>query len=477
MSTFSGLSTALSALYAQRRALEVTGQNIANANTVGYSRQRAEMAPSSDVKVPARYSTPDPASGGVEITSVSRLHDEFLDNRMRAERSLSTYLGGQKDVYARIEQVIGEPSDTGVQAQLSEFWASWHDIANRPSDVAARTQLLSRANTVADSMRGIHNGLSSLWSSTRDQLNATVEEVNQAAIAVADFNHRIIVANAAGLPTNEMADKRDQMVLKLTELTGATARPRTDGSVDVLINGSALVHGGDARALKPVGVTDMADQLNPTGQLGDPDGPVGVFWTDSPNNAGISGGKIASLLESMTTSITDASIDLDAVAAQFITAVNDQHRLGFDLDGIQGGNLFGGSTALSMSVLIDETEELAASSTPPDIDPDDGSLIPSLDGGNATALALIAKDPLGPDASYRTYVVDLGVKAQTVNRRADIQNTITQETEAARQAASGVSLDEEMTNMIQYQRAYEAAAKVMSVVDSTLDTLINGIKR
>src|SRR5690242_20028904 len=132
MSTFSGLSTALSALYSQRRALDVTSNNIANVNTEGYSAQRATMTEVNDVRVPAVYATGNPGPAGVEVSDVSRLHDEFLDSRTRAERGLNSYLSGQKDVYAKIEQVIGEPSDTGIQSQMSDFWSAWHDVANRP---------------------------------------------------------------------------------------------------------------------------------------------------------------------------------------------------------------------------------------------------------------------------------------------------------------------------------------------------------
>src|SRR5262249_32243180 len=152
MTTFSGLSTALSALYAQRRALDITGQNIANANTPGYSRQRAELASIDNLRVPAMYSIGDGAPNGVEGSSVSRLHDEFLDSRSRAERGLNQYLMGQRDTYARIEQVINEPSDTGIQSQMADLWAAWGDVANRPSDLSARNVVLQRASAVADSL-------------------------------------------------------------------------------------------------------------------------------------------------------------------------------------------------------------------------------------------------------------------------------------------------------------------------------------
>ena len=465
MTTFSGLNTALTALHAQRRGLDVTGQNIANANTEGYSRQRAELTAVAGVRLPAMYSTGDPGPGGVTVTSVSRLHDEFFDNRARVERGLSAYLNGQRDIYGRVEQVIGEPSDTGLQSQLADLWSGWHDIANRPGDAAARTQLLSRARTIADTFANKHDGLASLWDSTQQQLGAAVTEVNQTAGAIAELNHRIIVAQQADLPANELADKRDQLVLKLSQLTGATSRPRDDGSVDVLISGSLLISREDVRQLELVGATNLTDQASD---------PVTVRWTDTKLSSGISSGSMASEMETLTTTIPTTAADLDALAAQLATAVNGQHQLGYDLNGTGGAPFFTGNTAKTLTVAISNTSEIAASDAQPTVNPD-GSLSPNFNGANATALANLAKDPIGTDASYRTFVVNIGVAAQTVNRRAEVQDTIAQGVESARLATSGVSLDEEMTNMLQYQRAYEAAARVISVIDSTLDTLVNGM--
>jgi len=160
-----------------------------------------------------------------------------------------------------------------------------------------------------------------------------------------------------------------------------------------------------------------------------------------------------------------------------MTTLNNQHQLGYDLNGAQGKPLFTGTSAGDISVAITKPDELAASLTPPAVDPNDGHLIPNLDGGNATKLADIATDPTGPDAGYRAFVTGIGVAAQTINRRSDIQASVTQDVNSAREAATGVSLDEEMTNMLQYQHAYEAAAKVMSTIDETLDVLVNQMKR
>jgi len=473
MTTFSGLSTALSALYAQRRALDITGQNIANANTPGYSRQRAEMSSLDNIRVPAMYATGDVGPSGVEVSSVSRLHDEFLDTRSRAERGLNQYLLGQKDTYSRIEQVIGEPSDTGIQSQIADLWAAWGDVANRPSDLSARNVVLQRAGAVADSLAAAHGSLTSLWLASREQLEARKDEVNTTAAAIADYNRRIAGDSVSGTPTNELRDSRDELVRHLADLTGATGRPRDDGQMDVYIGGSPLVSGVDARQLKVIGPTDMAGLVDPSDPTGQTKIPVALQWTDSPNTIGVSTGSIASSLESLNTTIPTAADGYDDIAAKLATAVNTQHALGFDLSGTAGGTFFTGTTATTLTVAITQPQLLAASSVAPTTDPVTLLPVPNLGGGNADTMADIATLTNSPDSAYRTFVTKTGVSAQTVNRRADIQQTVTDNVEADRESATGVSLDEEMTNMIQYQRAYEAAAKVIGTIDSTLDSLIN----
>jgi len=454
MSTFNGLSTALTALYAQRRALDVTGNNIANANTDGYSRERADLRPIESPRVPAFYATGDPGAAGVTVASVTRLHDEFLDSRSRSEHALDTYLNGQVDTFAGVEQVIGEPSDTGLQNQLAEFWGAWHDVANNPGDESTRTQVMSRASTIASTLRTTNDAMAGLWGSTRERLDTEVSDVNQTSGAIAELNQKVVLANQAGLPANELADQRDQLVLHLSELTGATSTPRLDGGVNVQIAGSMLVTGGDARQLEVVGATAM------TGQAAAP--PL-VRWADNHISVGISSGQLASTLESLNTTIPGAAQGLDGVAANLITAVNAQHALGFDLTGTQGGAFFSGSSASDIGVALTSPDQVAAS----------GDVTKKLDNANATALADMGKDPSGVEAGYRNYVAGIGVAAQTVQRRAAAQGGITTDVDQAQQSTSGVNLDEEMTNMLQFQRAYEAAAKVVSTVDETIGTLIN----
>jgi flagellar hook-associated protein 1 FlgK len=350
--------------------------------------------------------------------------------------------------------IFKEPSDTGLQSQLADLWASMHDLANRPGDNAARTQVLQRGSQIAGTLHGFHDTLASLWTSGREQLDALTTEVNTSAATIAQLNQSIVNARAADLPANELEDQRDQMVMHISELTGATALPRNDGSVDLLVGGSSLVSGPSSRKLAVTGANRFADQAT---------SPVGLKWVDTGTPATASGGQLASVLETLGTTLPSYSLALDQVAANLITTVNNQHRAGYDLAGNQGGAFFGGTDATTITMAISDPTKLAAA----------GMAGGSLDAGNADALAAIGASTSGPDSAYRQLVVNLGVNTQTINRRASIQAVTVQDVDGARAAQSGVNLDEEMTNMITYQRAYEAASRVMTAVDDMLDTLIN----
>ncbi|MDT4987924.1 MAG: flagellar hook-associated protein 1 [Micromonosporaceae bacterium] len=454
MSTFSGLSTALSSLYAQRRGLDVTGQNIANANTEGYSRQRVDMASVGAPAGPALFSNWQGTGSGVTVSDVNRLYDDFTETSVRAEHAKGGYLTAQKGVYAQVEQIFNEPSDTGVQEQMSDLWSAFGDVANRPGDLPARSQLLQRASTLADTLKGANDSVGAMWASARSDVDSMAGEVNTTAASIARINQGVVQAQQAGLPSNELADQRDQMVLRLSELTGATAKVREDGAVDVYIGGSALVSGSTYRQVAAVGAHRIEDQAAD---------PVSLNWADNKAPMLIQSGKAASVLESLSTTLPNTITSLNQVASALVTTVNDQHVQGFDLNGAQGGPLFSGSTAADIAVAITDPALVAASSSDSE----------HLDAGNADAMAGLVNSDNGPDSIYRGVVVQVGVDAQAINRRSDVQATMTTDIDSVRSSQSGVSLDEEMANLLSYQRAYEAASRVLTTVDSTLDTLIN----
>ena len=271
-SSFGGINTALTSLYAQRRALDVTGQNIANANTEGYTRQRVQMQSQVGSISPAMYATTDGLGTGVAVSDVQRLRDQYLENRGRTEHANSAYLSSQSAAYAEIENVFAEPGDTALQAQMHDMWDSWGDVANNPQLPAARAALIQQSSTVADGLNYAHAALTDQWGQNRKELSVYANEVNTAAQSIAQLNESIVQAKATGLPVNELEDRRDLQVLSLSKLTGATASVRPNGAMDVFVGGSTLVSEFTARKLEVSGATRLDDQAVD---------PVTVRWADT----------------------------------------------------------------------------------------------------------------------------------------------------------------------------------------------------
>jgi len=453
VSVFGGLNTALSGLYASRTGLDVAGQNIANANTEGYSRQRVDLKANGGPPVPALFSTSDGIGAGVSVSDVVRLRDAFLENRGRAEHAQDAYLSALDQAYGFMETALAEPSDTALAAQLSEFWAGWHDVANNPGDAAARSQILQRGAVVADGLHAAHDALSSLWTNTRTNLDALAVEANTTAEAVAQLNETIRRTQGAGVAANELVDQRDVHVMRLAELLGTNAIAREDGTVDVYLNGSTLVAGHSTRALSVTGAQRLIDQTAT---------PVALRWADTGTATG-PGGEVGAGLQLVSTILPGQAGALDDIAARLATTVNTQHRAGYGLDGVNDRPFFTGTTATTITVAVTDPDQVAAS----------GAAGGTHSGSNADALAALADADAGADVAYRSMTVALAVVAQTAARRAEMQKEVAAEVDGVRAAGSGVNLDEEMTNMLSYQRAYEAASRLLTTIDGVLDVLIN----
>lgn len=456
MGTFDALNTSLSSLYAQRRGMDVVGQNVANANTDNYTRQRVAMQSVGAATVPAIFSTWNGTGAGVTVASVERMRDTFLELRAQSQHASVEQGKVATASLADIEKLLGEPSDTGLQRALAELWSAFGDIANAPQDLAARSQLLQRATAVTDWMHGTSGRLDSQWSAQHTTLNAIVREVNTAATSVAQLNEAIRRADLGGSQANELADQRDALVMRIAELSGAESRGGDDGSIDLYVGGTALVRGGLAETLAVSGPALMADAMS-TGT------PVGLVWPGYNGQAvtGL-GGRAAGLATSMNDTLPQWQQRLDQVASSLVTEVNAVHTGGFDLDGLAGGPLLSGSTTRDIAVAVTNPRSIAAAATPG-----------TLDGTNAAALADLALSATGPDTRFRQLVTDLAVSTAAASNRMASQNFVLAEIDGARESQAGVDIDEEMTNMLAFQRAYEGASRMLTAVDQMLDQLIN----
>jgi flagellar hook-associated protein 1 len=478
MSTFSGLNTASSGLYAAQRAMDVTGQNIANVNTDGYSRQRVDLKSIGAADVPAFFATSTQVGQGVDADSVIRIRDAFMEGRAQVEQATTASMTVKQNTLTQIEDAFHEPGDDGLQAQLSAMWSAWGDVTNNTTATdggGARTAVLQTTQTVVANLHTMSAALDQQWSQSLDDLGALVDDVNGSAASIATLNDSIRRAGATGTATNELADKRDALVLKIAQQTGATSSPADDGTVTVNLGGVTLVSGSHSIALALAGTTD------PNTASTAPPRIVTVPGGTTVKPGGTADGDLAA----MTTTIPTYRKMLDGVAQQLATQLNGAHQTGYDLNGNGGQPLLNDGTGQDDDPIAtgDPSKVTAANIHLRITNPDllaAAQLSKAKAGGNASgdslnadALSQLGSAVGSADSIYRKAIVGLGVQASTATGNLTAQSVISTQVDSARESVSGVSIDEEMTNMLQFQHAYSAAARVITAIDGMLDTLIN----
>ncbi|NTV38500.1 MAG: flagellar hook-associated protein FlgK [Demequinaceae bacterium] len=472
MSTFSGLSTALSSLNAQRQALQVSGQNIANANTVGYTRQRADLQSVEATSVPSLFSTPLGPGNGVSAVGIARLGDDFLDARLRTQTSQASLTAANATTYSRLESVVTEPSDTGLASGLQQFWSAWEDVANAPDSGATRTALMGKATVLTNQMGDTYRAYDAQWTQARTEAAATVSQVNTLASSVADLNSQIRGVLVSGGSANELIDKRSVIITQLSGLVGASSRAQADGTVNVMVGGNPLVSGDRAQAIQLDGSYAMSAATAEPPVATD---VIRLSWSTTGTPLSLEGGSLAGTVASLQPAskggaIASAVGKLNDLATSVGTAVNAVHAGGQTLappPNDTGVNFFSFSAtlpaALGLKVAITDPNMVAAGN------PGSGTL----DGSIADQLSQLREGTASPDAGWRNFVTELGVASAAATRKADVSEATRASAENLQMSNASVDVDEEMTNMLSFQRAYEGAARVLTAIDQMLDTLIN----
>ena len=468
-STFGGLNTAYSGLVAARTGIDVTGQNIANVNTDGYTRQRVAT---SSIESPARagiFSAGVVPGQGVSVDAIARLGNQVVDGQVRSAASTAGYQSTRASAIATLEASLGEPSTNGIASQLNAFWSAWGDVANSPGDPGPAAVLIGQATSLAAAISAGHRAVDDQWTGLRTQADGLSAELNSAATQVADLNARIRTNTQLGVGSNELIDARSVLTERIASIAGGTVRDAGDGTVDVLIGGNALVSGTSARTVAVTGGYALASAA---------DG-VSVEWADRPGQPiPLTGGSLAgtvSLLQPPAGgaggTLAEAAASYDALATQLATQVNAVHRTGFTTDGARGGDFFsvpaGGSPARGLTVLVTGPATIAAG---------DGAG-GAHDNTIALAIAQIGVGTGSPDRAWSTIVAGIGATARSESQQATLTGLAADSAKNRQLSGAGVSLDEENVNLLSYQHAYQGAARVMTAIDEMLDTLINGMGR
>lgn len=577
-SAFFGLDIAARALRASQTRVDITNQNIANANTPGYSRQLATVAATTPFPIPV-YSSSIGAGQlgtGVAVTSINRARNTFVDYQMRNQLTTQGQVDAHRDALIQVEAIVNEPSPTGLNANLTKYWAAWQEVANSPSDSAVRANLLEQGKAVADAFSSQITQFKQQQRDIDGQVGLTIVNVNNLAGQIADLNVQISQVEVAGMHANDLRDQRDQLTDSLSKLVKINAVESADGQVLINVGNRQLV---DRNVVHPI-------VANTT---------IGAFtapqWSDG-SAVNLGGGKLQGLIDSRDTLLQSRIDSVNALASRVIESVNSVHVAGVGLDGTGGRAFFTGTDASTIAVdstllAVGGTSKVAAGRMYPDAAAVGGFSFAAGDSSNAIALAqlqnltaqrvtgaggLVPGQAVGPStligldlsgaAPNKTYtfsvvaglpptvtvspagsspvkisiaadtalppngiitvdfgssrltlrapngtaldtallglngttvstmsgpstvgdqyarqIAALGAEAQTANGQSNNQDVLITQLQNQRSQTSGVSLDEETINLMMYQKAYQASARVITVVDSMLDTLINNTGR
>ncbi|GAB3056916.1 flagellar hook-associated protein FlgK [Virgibacillus ainsalahensis] len=490
MSTFHGLEMAKQALFTQQSALYTTGHNISNANTDGYSRQRVNFETTSPYPSAARNRSeiPGQIGTGVQAGSVERIRNQYLDVQYRSENSKAGYWDAKADALNRMENIMNEPTENGLSNSMDQFWQSLQDLSVNPENSGARSVTLERGRALADSFNYLSQSIHAIRSDLKQEIGTTIDQANSILTQIQEINAQVKQSETHGYSTNDLYDRRDKLIDELSGIinietnydSSHTNSKMADGVVTIYVKGEntetvTLVDGvnGNVNAFDEAAVStenghEVITSITAGGEA--------VEFDDS-------NGSLLGLIESyghhfngsVEGQYTDMLTRLDQMAKGFVDAFNDVHQKGTGLDGSENVNFFEPLDAVhgaasSMSVLLDDANEIAAST---DGKAGNSQNVLNLAGVFDQELPLL--NGMSVKGFYEAEIGKLGVQAQEAYRMADNTTMLRSQVENQRMSVSAVSLDEEMSNLIKFQHAYNAAARNMTATDELLDRIINNM--
>lgn len=501
-STFSGLEISRRALSSQQAALNITGHNIANSNTKGYTRQIGNLT----------STTPDTISisgrnlslgSGVTLDTITRARDAFVDRQFRGETSKQQYWAAKQDSLRKVEDVLNEPSDNSLSNDMNQFWVAWSDLSKSPENSGARSVVKERALTLIDSFHAISTQISDRQNDLNSQVNVQITQINVYANQIKDLNDQIKRAEVAGDNPNDLRDSRDNLVDGLSKIVSVRVTETRDPNfTDRQVNSYKVDIGDETIPQTLVNDGQVNQLVGDKNQTGIGTGTAQnyittVKWAGGAGTAlalGQNMGTLQANIEIRDDYLTGLMGKYDKLAAGIVTAVNELHN---PLD--TGTDFFHDPTDGPTDALIDDDPLAKVTASNIQLSADiiadinkivtgrpgeagDGSIATKISSLSAgwSEFSTIDKTAYGTSLGdfYGATVAQLGVDVQQANRMKAGEDVLVTNVTNQRESFSGVSLDEEMTNLIKFQKSYSAAARMVTMMDDMLSTLLSmGVTR
>ncbi len=566
MGLFDSLNIGMSGLNASQAAIDITGQNISNANTAGYSRKVLNQ--SADV---VRDDARGQRGMGVSVKEIDRIRNSFLDRQTWEQVGEKGYSTEVDNAYTRIENILREPTENGLAAQMNKFWASWQDLANNPADLSSRESVKAAATTMVDTFHNVYKQIEDYGLSMNNPLIEKSKTVNDLTNQIFMLNDKVAGSEITkGQKANDTRDQRDILVRKLSELVDVQTIEDAQGRCIITSGGNQLVGPADVQKLETYGVDKTLSDGTKTSELR-------LRFAGNYRNFEPRSGDLKGIMDARGQVLTGYMNDLNTLASSMVKQVNDVHILGYNLNqvtGVQffdGNKLQAGTMQLSGAVQADAknisagaggkiqavatvlprpvipaalTPTLNLTTTDPKfrdlvkgsmkitllgpgpafapagdleegagkdyvVDNAKGTITflnyaryapgTSIDvqfsynttgfsgngnGQNALQIAgLRLKASMSPDTSgtntqsmnsyYAATIGKLGIEKNQNASRKETKEFLIGQMDSEQNAVSGVSLDEEMTNMIKFENSYKASARFISAVTSMMDVLMS----
>lgn len=328
-STFSGIELGKRSIMAHTDAISTAGHNISNANTEGYSRQRVQLKEFDplyrpDLERPERAGM---IGQGIDVQSITRIRDEMLDQRITAQQNQESYWDTRSKYYTMIEQIYNEPDEVSVRSNMDKFWESWQELSVNPESQAARQAVVTRGESLSDSIKSKWENLMGVGSLINSDIDSTVKQINSYANQIAAVNSEIVRSRGIGDNPNDLLDRRDLLVDKLSKLANITTDRRDPDEFMVHLDGKVLVQGGVARNFDLVSLTDN-------------NGYEKLVWADTREDASVSGGTLGALIELRDVDVRNEIQSLNTMTMNFSDLVNDVHRNAYGANNVTGLDFF-----------------------------------------------------------------------------------------------------------------------------------------
>lgn len=522
-STFHGLETSKRSILTQSTALHTIGNNISNASTTGYSRQRVNLTNADPVYMPGfnRVHTPGQIGTGVQYSSITRVRDSYLDMQYRRENQDYGYYSVYNATMESIQTIINEPSDNGVSSVMNKFWNSLEVLNRDPNLLSARVDFIGNAKNLADTFNKIGTSLNTLESDIASNTTIKLNQANNLLDGIAQLNETIRKIEILGDNANDYRDQRDMLVDELSKLVDVQYAEDANGMISVFSGGVQIVAGTDVTDLTAADVPNITggeiagyaksledialvrSQLNAlvdTMVRGEVDITMPNGYRNSVDMVAENDVEVTDSAGNVTTYTAGTTIPAGSNITSSVTfkvaGFNGLHELGYSLnDPAETGISFFTSKDGSVPFTIDnltvnseilaDTNKVAASGQYEM----NGTDMKTIKGNSDIALALstmrdakftypvslTALSSGTTDDYFRAFVSDLGTRAEIANTNFDRSGNLVDNVEIRRQSVSGVSIDEELTEMLRFQHAYNAAARNMTTVDEMLDRIINNM--